>query len=534
MFKANSRTIQNADADLPVWAQTLLWLPKNLGYLLFWLLSHGMALTAAIAKGLGYAYGTLILIAFFETTNLAIVGSFLTWPYLILGGVIATSILLLSLAMEGRKTAKNVYRVYDHLPQRLSDLKAYFETYYWNEVSWRARIKNIFIELLSFAYLLAPGAGTAKGASMAAGTIGMSLAFLHLVGQPLTDPALCLITLGGLIAGGCVGSVSFVGKEGPKFKKHIDRAKKWLRGKAYTAELAEGPFTLWALVVAGFVPFVAALAKALAYSFGTLTLIAFFTVGPNMYANSVLIFSAAVLTPQHLLLVGAVALSVFCVSLGMEGLYTADKVYKLWTGKPLRKVKEKQKSAESPRASLRPSPDSAQTTWKKCCGKILHVLLDTARYITLLGPVSKGASMMSGTIGMLIAVSMVGHWNLSIIAITGFAIFLGAAATVVSLGKEWSDDLNRFFDNAKKLVTKNFFSANSSSKDNTYIHKPAAMTSALMLQNLSPCERASVTLANYLSYDSPVFLRQDKIEALCPQYSKKAYALQCFSDSCLL
>ena len=461
--KKSALTMEQWYLSQPLMVQYLLWPFIRLGYLFFNVLSGGVALIAAVAKGLGYAYGTLILIAFFKTHSLAIVGSLLSWPYILLGAIITFSIFFLSLAMEGRKTQKNIYEVYDHFPQRLVALKAYIIQYYLR-VSWGTFFKNFSIEFFNLGYLLAPGAGLAKGASMAAGALGMCFALLSLLAVTVTSNLLFVVTIYGLMAGMCVGCVSFVGKEGPQFNKHINRLKDYLRGcsNATKAKTLTGScsFDKSALFVAWLLPIVAATAKAFGYAFGTLTLLAFITTGPAIYAHTSLIFSAAVLTVPHIMLVIGVAFSIFCVSLGMEGLYTTNKLYYRITGEYLRAKKQITKQAPKKAFVNQPIkksnwqwPGLKEARLQDYALLVSYSFVSLASGLSVLGPISKGTSMMSGTIGMLLAISVVMHLHLSLPAVIFPALVLGIAATGVSLGKEWSDDLLKLFARFKQRIT---------------------------------------------------------------------------------
>ena len=468
----SSTTIRQWFNTLSVSQQRLLWLPLNLLDFFFYSLGWVVAALAAIAKALGAAYGTLILLAFCYTGTLAILANFLTVTHLFLGTIIAIFGILLSLAMEGRKTIKNVHNLYDKLPARINALRDYIKKHF-SKPNWSKFLLNLSIEMFSLAYLLVMGTGITKGASMAAGALGMSLAFLHIMAIPLTTSLLTIIASYSVIAGICVGCISFIGKEGPQFNKHINYLKAYLRGDDdHHNKLINIPrktYDKTSLAIAWSVPVLAAIAKACGYTFGALTLLAYFILGYHVYGHTALIFSATVLTPLNIVLAVTLATSVFCVSLGMEGLYTADKIYYWLTGEHLKTNKQIDSKTDVNKKLIKNNertatawPGFKQANWNNYSLAMIRSVMDVLTAVSIIAPLSKGTSMMAGSIGILLAISLGLHLQFSLPFIISTAMILGIAASGVSIGKEWSDDLVQRFGRFKQWLCKQYLDNNVS------------------------------------------------------------------------
>ena len=184
------------------------------------LASWPLSLIAAFAKALGNSYGVLLLYCFFVTGTLAIATNLLNPAIWVLLGCCALSVFCVSSFMEGKALAKQMAKWLGVNPQGIRKFLKKF-TYHFPNFSQATRA--VFG---AWRYILAPLtyvlgytipllAASAKGATMAAGTIGTLTLIFTTVGL-VTGPTGWIIAIAAFFGLGVFGA-SFC-KEGFTFR----------------------------------------------------------------------------------------------------------------------------------------------------------------------------------------------------------------------------------------------------------------------------------------------------------------------------
>lgn len=431
-----------------------------------------LPLVAAFAKALGNVYGTFLLYCFLITGSLSL--SIALFNPVIASCLIACaiSVFLVCCLMEGRALAKNI--------GKKIGLDNFEIRYFWKKLRqrypqlWQLCAKFGWLLGYLFApltyllgYLIPTLAAMAKGANMAAGTIGtLTLVFFTL--GLITTPSSWIIATAIIFSLGVFGA-SFC-KEGVTFrrkffsyllpknniitpfahlltnfllnplKKGIKKVKKplgqWQRRQPWLNK----PLDQFLKGIALIFPWAAAFGKALGNGFGTINFL-------NMYFNLPAITSALSLEPMilipYLVILSVVGITVLIDSLCMEGAYLKYYLYKWFDNligvqTPHEKLHFEMKFAAHTIAhKIATAKHKEPNKYITPPSLTVRLLNGIAWIAPVIAGLAKGCTMGSGIAGILFLLcGLPGMISTLGIIIGSIALFCGVTVALVSIFKE--------------------------------------------------------------------------------------------------
>jgi len=417
---------------------------------------------AALAKGFTYTFGTLTLLNLILVGTVTISAATLASPLFPLACVLGTSIVFISLGMEGKELFKTIY---GKLASSLGFQNPYDKGK--NKALTVAKKTtntppSLLARFLSTGSTLFGGitlsfAALCKAFTGAAGTIAIFLFLLKVTGVittiTLSGPIGAAVIAIGAVAGFAVGSVC-AGKEGYTFYKLTKRLSNWLAPpsseqksspkktiiqKEKSTQSENPHLKRFLKFLSGILPVLAGLAKIFFYTFGALNLL-------NLVFMGSLTITAATLLSPLFPVACFFGVMLFPVSLGMEGASlfrkTKSKLYEVFNlTLPPSKEKEvtKEITTDMNWTSL-PLSDMLRYASNIAIGK-------TAYFFSYFAPVAaslaKGAGGAFGTVATLLfilkataVISVITFTAPASIAIIVVGAIAGCTIAGVSLVKE--------------------------------------------------------------------------------------------------
>ena len=431
--------------------------------------SWPLSLVAALAKALGNSYGVLLLYCFLMTGTLTIVASLLNPAIWLVLACSALSVFFVSSFMEGKALAKQIAKWLGADPEAI---KKFFDLV-------KKRCPSAISSFLSkLGYILAPItyilgyvipilAASAKGATMAAGTIGTLVLIFTTLGL-VAGPTGWIVGIAILFGLGVFGA-SFC-KEGVTFRRKFfqyclpqenlfsslfrfidDYIKPPLqrRIKNIIAPIGDWqrdipwinkPLKIITQFIASLFPLAAALGKALGNGFGLINFL-------NMYCDLPHIVGDVSPEPgvliAYLLVLAIVGVAITVDSLSMEGYYLWHRLYKFINSFLGIKSPKEQLDFEFAFAANRVAQKIAANhskdpnEFRNKPPSSLGFLSFVAWAPSVIAGTAKGCTMGSGMAGILMLVFGLPALTSPIgVGIGAISLFCGTTVALVSIFKE--------------------------------------------------------------------------------------------------